>query len=448
MNIIIVGAGEIGRHLAGSLSSAAHNIAVIEQDDGLSTELGNQIDARVLCGDGASVNTLVEANVGECELFLALTSDNHSNLVACSIAKQLGAKKTICRVDPSLQREEWLFDHRGHFQIDHLFSSERLSGVELSKFIRNPESITIDEIARGRIELQQIIVSDRSEAVGKSLREIKLPPRVRIGSISRKDEAIIPTADEVLLAGDLVTLFGDPRKLSEIIDLLQKGTAPKEKKINVVILGGGEYGGTLAEMLQSWNCRVRIFDQDPTVCEALTDRLPDITVINADATSIAELREEQVGEADFFVATTQSDQDNVMTCLQANNLGTKRCLTLIHRTDYADAISQAGTGLGIMAAVSPREVTRRELMRFITSDRYHVVKKLKAGEVIEVTLDEKSKIIGKRVNEVDWPEGSGLVALLHGIHATVPAAEDTFAVGDSVYAIVSKKARKKFLKLT
>ncbi|MGI9244919.1 MAG: NAD-binding protein, partial [Verrucomicrobiales bacterium] len=202
MNIIIVGAGEIGRHLAGSLSSAAHQIAVIEQNDHLAAELGNQIDARVLCGDGASVNTLIEANVGECELFLALTSNNNSNLVSCSIAKQLGAKKTICRVDPRLQREEWLFDHRGHFDIDHLFSSERLSGVELSKFIRNPESITIDEIARGRIEIQQIIVSDRSEAVGKSLRDIKLPPRVRLGSIARKDEAIIPTVDEVILAGD------------------------------------------------------------------------------------------------------------------------------------------------------------------------------------------------------------------------------------------------------
>lgn len=447
MNIIIVGAGEIGRHLAGSLSSAAHNIAVIELDEVLATELGNQIDARVLCGDGASVNTLVEANVGECELFLALTSNNNSNLVSCSIAKELGAQKTICRVDPGLQREEWLFDHRGHFNIDHLFSSERLAGVELSKFIRNPESITIDEIARGRIELQQIIVSDRSEAVGKSLREIKLPPRVRIGSITRKDEAIIPTADEVILAGDYVTLFGEPRKLSEIVDLLQKSPSAKERKINVVILGGGEYGGTLAEMLQSWNCRVRIFEQNPQVCEALTERLTETTVINADATSIAELREEQVGDADFFVATTQSDQDNVMTCLQANNLGTKRCLTLIHRTDYADAISQAGAQLGIMAAVSPREVTRRELMRFITSDRYHVVKKLKAGEVIEVTLDDRSAIIGKRVNEIDWPEGCGLVALLHGIHAAVPAAEDTFATGDTVYAIVSRKALKKFLKL-
>jgi len=447
MNIIIIGAGEIGRHLAGSLSSAAHSIVVIEQDETVAADLGNQIDARVLCGNGASVDTLVDANVGECELFLALTSSNNSNLVSCSVAKALGAKKTICRVDPALQREEWLFDHCGHFNIDHLFSSERLAGIELAKFVRNPESITVDEIARGRIEIQQIIVSDRSDGVGKSLRDLKLPARVRIGSISRKDEAIIPNAEEELLAGDLVTLFGEPRQLTDIVERLQHGAGQKEKKINVVILGGGEYGESLAVMLQSWNCRVRIFEQDPVLCEALTNRLADTTVINADATSIAELREEQVGDADFFVATTQSDQDNVMTCLQAHNLGTKRCLTLIHRTDYADAISQAGAQLGIMAAVSPREVTRRELMRFITSDKYHVVKKLKAGEVIEVTLDEKSKIVDKQVNEIEWPEGSGLVALLHGIHATVPAAEDKFAIGDTIYAIVSRKARKKFLKL-
>ena len=153
MNIIIVGAGEIGRHLAGSLSSAAHNIAVIEQNPAIAREIDSQLDCRVLCANGSSASTLVEANVAECELFLALTSNNNANMAACLIAKQLGAKLAICRFDPSLQREEWLFDYKSHFQIDHVFSSERLSAVELTKFVRNPESVTVEEIAQG-IELQ------------------------------------------------------------------------------------------------------------------------------------------------------------------------------------------------------------------------------------------------------------------------------------------------------
>jgi trk system potassium uptake protein TrkA len=200
-------------------------------------------------------------------------------------------------------------------------------------------------------------------------------------------------------------------------------------------------------MISGWNCKVRIFERDSGLAESIAEELSDVTVINADATSVSELREEQVGDADFFIATTQSDEDNVMTCLQASNLGTKHCLTLIHRTDYADALSQAGEQLGITAAVSPREATRRELMRFITSDKFHVVKKLRAGEIVEITVREGSKAAGYTIGEVQWPEGCVLVAHIKGIHASVPTAEDKVEPGDNLFAMVNRKAKKKLVKL-
>ena len=120
----------------------------------------------------------------------------------------------------------------------------------------------------------------------------------------------------------------------------------------------------------------------------LAGELPEVTVINADGTVAAELEEEQVGEADFFVATSGSDEDNVMTCLQAHNLGVKNCLTLIHRADYAQAISASGRHFGVVAAVSPREAARREVERFVTEESYHVVKRLTAGEVVETRVAE------------------------------------------------------------
>lgn len=429
-----------------SLSREAHNIAVIETSESLAQELDAQIDALVLAGDGASVSTLVEANVAECDLFLAVTSDNNTNLVAGSMAKELGAKKVICRVHPGLQREEWLFDYRGHFGIDYVFSTERLAAVELSKHIRNPESLLVEEIARGRIELQQLRVSAKSEANGKSLKELALPARVRVGAIKRNDCDVIPTAGERLLAGDLVTIFGEPTKLNDAVNRLGTGIHSTDR-LNVVIFGGGEYGLALAQTLEAWNCRVRIFEKDPKLCEALSHQLGEAVVINADATSLAELHEEQVARVDFFVATSSSDEDNVMTCLQAHNLGAGHCLTLIHRADYADAISAAGTHFGIRSAVSPREATRVDLTRFVTSDRYHVVKRLDAGEIVESSIPQGSKVAGKSVREVSWPEGCVLVALIHGIHAKVPAADDVIREGDNVYALVTSKARRGFLKL-
>lgn len=446
MNIIIVGAGEIGRHLAVSLSKEAHSIVVIENDPQIASELEQQIDARVLTGDGAVASLLVEAGVAECDLFLALTSVSTVNIMASSIAKNLNAAKVIARVHPGLQREEWLFDYRGHFGIDHIFSSERLSAIELSKFIRNPDSLLVEEIARGRIELQQVRVSERSDAVGKRLVDLKAPERTRVASVTRGGEHFVPSADDALAAGDVVTIFGDPNKLRKLALRLQKG-AGAEEVLRVVIFGGGEYGFSLAQMLESFDCKVRIFERDPVRAQELTGLLANTTVINTDGTVLAELQEEQVGDADFFVSTGGSDEDNVMTCLQANNLGAKNCLTLIHRADYADAISASGRHFGVLAAISPREATRRELERFLTSDRFHTVKKMGAGEVIETEVVTGSIAAEHMVSEVEWPEGCVLVARMRGLHAIVPGPEDVLRPGDTIYAMVAPKVRKKFLKL-
>jgi trk system potassium uptake protein TrkA len=192
---------------------------------------------------------------------------------------------------------------------------------------------------------------------------------------------------------------------------------------------------------------VRIFEQDEAICNRLADRLSNTTVINADATVVTELQEEQIDGVDFFVATSDSDEDNVMTCLQAHTLGAKTCLTLIHRADYAAAISSSGKHFGISAAVSPREATLREIERFITSDRFHLVKTLPGAELIEMRVAKGSIAVGHMVHEIEWPEGCVLVGLLHGTHADVPGADDVLQADDLVYAVVSGKARKAFVKL-
>lgn len=446
MNIIVLGAGEIGQHIASSLAKLAHNIVVIEAKQEIASELEESLDARTIYGNGTSIETLLDAGVAECDVFLSLTSSNEVNIMAASLAKKLGAATVIARVHPELQREEWLFDFKKHFSIDHIFSSERLSAIELSKFIRNPDSLVVEEIARGKIELQQVRVSESSSFIGKILLEIKAPERTRIASISRGGEHFVPSANDSIGIGDVVTIFGHPRKLHLLAEKLQ-GKRNEKSELRIVIFGGGEYGFSLAQMLESWDCKVRIFEKDNQRAYELTDRLANTTVLNADGTYLAELQEEQVGDADFFVATSSSDEDNVMTCLQANNLGTKNCLTLIHRTDYAEAISGSGRHFGVLAAVSPREATLRDIERFLTSDSYHVIKNLSAGKVIETSIGQDSSISGKCVKEVDWPKGCVLVAQMRGLTATVPAPEDELQVGDTIYAMVTKKALKPLLKL-
>jgi trk system potassium uptake protein len=446
MNIIIVGAGEIGRYLASKLSQQSHNISLIDKDAARVAELEQSIDAKLIHGNGASVEDLAQADLGECELFLALTSSNTANLMSASIAKALGVAKVISRVHPGLQREEWLFDFKGHFGIDHLFSSERLTAIELAKYVNNPDSIEIEELARGRIELQQLRVGETADVCGLSLRKLAAPHGIRLAMITRAGRHAVPSADSVLEAGDVVTIFGEPRRLRDFARRLQ-GSQPRRERLRVVIFGGDEYGFTLAQMLESVDCSVRIFEKDPALCARLANRLADTTVIRADATVAAELEEEQVGQADFFIGTSPQDEDNVMSCLQAHTLGVKNCLTVIHRADYAAAISASGHHLGIRAAVSPREATRKEIQRFITSDRYHVMKNLEGAKLIEIRVGKGSIAAGHMVHEVAWPQATVLVGHLRGIHAEVPGADTVLMAGDHLYAVVAHDSLKAFVRL-
>lgn len=445
MNIIIVGAGEIGRYLASVLSQETHNISVIEKEASLAADLEQVIDGKVIQGNGSSVHDLVEADVGECDLFLSLTSSNTANVMSASMAKSMGVGKVVSRVHPGLQREEWLFDFKGHFGIDHIFSSERLTAIELAKYVRNPESLVVEELARGRIELQQVRMGDNADACGLTLRKLKAPAGIRLAMVSRAGEHFVPDAETVLAAGDVVTIFGEPRKLRDFSGRLQ-GRRGKQERLRVVIFGGNEYGFSLAQMLESVECDVRIFEQDPALCAKLADRLTNATVIRADATVVADLEEEQVGEADFFIGTSADDEDNVMSCLQAHTLGVKNCLTLIHRADYAAAISASGHHFGIRAAVSPREATRREIQRFITTDRYHVLKKFEGALLIEIRVGKGSIAAGHMVHEVDWPQGVVLVGLLRGIHADVPRPDEVLRPGDHLHAVVAQESLKAFVK--
>jgi trk system potassium uptake protein TrkA len=327
-----------------------------------------------------------------------------------------------------------------------LFSSERLTAIELAKYVRNPDSLVVEELAHGRIELQQVRIGANADACGLTLRKLHAPAGIRLAMVSRGGKHFVPDAETVLGAGDVVTIFGQPRKLRDFSGRLQ-GIKGKQERLRVIIFGGNEYGFSLAQMLESVACDVRIFEKDAAMCAKIANRLVNATVIHADATVVAELEEEQVGEADFFIGTSPDDEDNVMSCLQAHTLGAKNCLTLIHRADYAAAISASGHHLGIRAAVSPREATRREIQRFITTDSYHIQKSFEGADLLEMRVAKGAIAAGHMVHEVAWPPGAVLVGQLRGIHADVPGPDEVLMAGDHLYAVVAHEARKPFIQL-
>jgi trk system potassium uptake protein TrkA len=448
VNVILLGAGEHGFFLAEELSRLEHNVCVLEADAGVAAEAREKLDARVLEGNGCSVTLLEEAGVSECDLFLGLSSGDNTNVVAASVAKALGAAKVIARVHSSVQLEQWIFDYRTRFEIDYLFSTEHLAAVELAKFLRHPQTLLVEEMAGGRVELQRIEAEPGCAAEGRSLGQLRLPPRIRIGLIERDGHSLVPGAGEIVRAGDRVLLFGNPRDLPKWTEKFRRGGESKAAGGRVVIFGGGEYGLRLARMLEGTDFRVRLFERDRRRCEQLAAVLKNTTLIHADATSARILREEQAGAADFFVAASEDDEDNVMACLQAADLGAGKCVTLIHRADYADILSRSGKQMGIAGAVSPREATRRDLGRFFTTDRLHTVARVgEETELVEFVLPPDSALHGRKVSEVDWPPGTGLVCCARGSVARVPGADDELRAGDWIFAMVTGSSKAAFRRL-
>jgi len=445
MKIVIVGAGAVGRHLAESLSTAQHSIMIIEESESLSEELIEQLDVGVMTGNGAAATLLAEAGVAESDLFLALTSQDTTNVVAASVSKSMGAKRTVARVHPTIQHAQWLFDYRSHFGIDYLFSVERLTAVELVKHIRHPDGMLTEELARGRIEVQQLEVSKECELVNLPLHALNLPKGVRIAALKRGKAHQVPKGTAHVEAGDLVTLFGDPRQL-DILTRMLAGQPSRSPNQRVVIVGGGEYGFALAQALEGGPYGVRILEPDKRRCERLTQLLQDTVILQADGRDIRHLREEQVGEAEFFVATGENDEDNVMACLQAKSLGTQHALTIIHRADYAEVIAQNLEQLGMLAAVSPRIPAMRDLLRFVDDQPLRKTVELLAGvELLQFKVDASSWLAGKALGEARWPEGSAAAAVLRGEQAFVPGGKEALEAGDTVYAVVLPDGRKPLL---
>lgn len=439
-----MGAGQVGRHLATSLSTKLHEITVIDHDEAVAEELRETLDVGVVCGNGGSVTTLAQADVAECDLFLSLTQNDSINLVSGCVSKALGAKRAVSRIHPEIQREEWLFNYRERFDIDYLFSAERLTAVELFKSMRNPQGVIVEDIARGQIEIQQIRLEGDAPVLERDLQDLELPERVRVAMIQRDSSYIFPTGKDRLESGDLVTLCGRPFDLDRILNQFRADrVAPLKRRRKVIIFGGGEYGFSLAQMLEGGGAyEVRILESDKARCEEIAGSLNRTVVLHGDATSQQQLREEQIGEVDFFVATSLDDEDNVMSCLQARHQGAKYCLAIVHRSDYAEIISTNQDQLGILAAVSPRVVTSRDLLRFVSAEPYHEVVKLhSSADLLQLTLPESSKVIGRRVADLRWPSGCGLVGMLRGQEARVPTGVDELRSGDVLYLIASPKSR-------
>lgn len=443
MRIVVLGAGTVGTSIAGMLCRHRHSVTVVDRDPAHTRRVNDELDVRTVTGSAAESSVLFQADMLSADLCLAVTGSDEVNMVSASTAKAMGSNRALARVYAPVFLDLSTFDYQRHFGIDRLLSLEHLSAMELARGIRNPGSLAVESFARGILEMQELAIVEATSAVGVPLKDLKLPKGVRIGSINRRGKISIAGAEDKVAVGDRITLIGSREDIDDVKELFE---IEPPKKQSVVIAGGGETGYHLARVLEGRRYSVVLMDNDLPRCEFLASHLKSATVVNADAQRRVSLEEERVGSSDVFVACTGDDEDNIMACVEARELGAKTIIAIVGRPDYANVVEK----LGIDHAVSPRKVVAKQIMGFLNTGAVISRAPLSVGggiEILEIEVLPGALAAEKILADVKLPPQCLIAAVLRESYVQVPGADDRLTPGDTVVALVETSAVGNALKV-
>ena len=391
------------------------------------------LDVRAIQGSASEASVLFQADVIGADVCLAVTGVDEVNLIAASLAKAMGSRRTMARVFSPVIRDTSTFDYQRHFQIDRLMSLEQLSAMEFVREIRHPGAFAIENLAHGQLELQELQLQSGAAAVNRKLRDLKLPKDARIGSISRDGTVWIAGAEDELWEGDRISIIGRGDAVDEVAKMLEKRQPPRKL---IVIVGGGETGYHLARGLEGRQYAITVVERAPERCEFLAANLKHSTIVHADATRREVMEEERVGQADVFVACFGDDEDNIMTCVEARQIGAQKMMAIVGRPDYADVVGK----LGIDVTVSPRNVLAHQVLGFLNQGA--VMSRASVAHssinILELEVGAGVPVTQATLAELPFPNRCLIVGVTREQFVIVPGANDRLQPGDLVVALVDE----------
>lgn len=442
MRIVILGAGTIGTWIADLLCRNRHDVTVVDADPSHARRVNEELDVRALTGSASESSVLFQADVIGSDLCLAVTGQDEVNLVAASMAKAMGARRTIARVYGAVFHDMSTFDYQRHFRVDRLLSLEQLSAMQLARGIRSPGSLAVENFANGELEVQELTVDAKAAAIGVSLKKLGLPRAIRIGSILREGRMWIAGADDTLQLGDRVTIIGRREDIDEMKVQFQAKPPPKR---NIVIAGAGETGFHLARTLANRRFSVLVMESDEQRCQDMANRLKHATVVQADATRRVTLEEERVGKADVFAACTGDDENNIMACVEAREVGARTIMAVVGRPDYANVVGK----LGIDLAVSPRDVMAKQVLGFLNKGPVISRTSLPGGNIAVLELEVLDEVIATEhvLANLPLPSQCLIAGVMREDFVSVPGADDRLRAGDTVVALIEDSVVEEMLPL-
>ncbi|WP_433768255.1 Trk system potassium transporter TrkA [Pseudomonas putida] len=442
MKIIILGAGQVGGSLAEHLASEANDITVVDTDGERLRDLGDRLDIRTVQGRGSIPSVLRQAGADDADMLVAVTNSDETNMVACQVAHTLFHTPTkIARVREAayLTRADELFDNEA-IPVDVLISPEQVVTNYIKRLIQHPGALQVIDFAEGKAQLVAVRAYYGGPLVGQQLRQLRehMPNvETRVAAIFRRDRPILPQGDTVIEADDEVFFIAARANIRAVMSEMRR---LDETYKRIVIAGGGQIGERLAEAIES-RYQVKIIEMNPARCRHLSDHLDSTVVLQGSASDRDLLLEENIADADIFLALTNDDEANIMSSLLAKRLGAKKVMTIINNPAYVDLIQ----GGDIDIAISPQLATIGTLLAHVRRGDIVSVHSLRRGaaEAIEAIAHgdaKSSKVIGKAIENIGLPPGTTIGAIIRDEEVIIAHDDTVIQAGDHVILfLVDKK---------
>ncbi len=427
MKIVIVGAGAVGDDLARTISRRERDVIIIELDPERVQQAQEQLDCRVLEGNGVDPTFLDQVGMPDCDLFCAVTDSDEANIIACLTAHHLGASVKVARVR---SREFYRSGNLVFDGIDMAINPDIEAVRSMREILWQQAATDVYEFSGGRVRVVGARVEEGSFVTGKSLMEIERGLGSRwalVITVVRRGETLIPHGETIIEAGDLVYVAGARGAVDKALTYV---TTPASQLQNVMIVGANPMGLELARELTTHGVSVKLIDRSEAKCAYAAEQLHHVLVLHGEGTDLAHLKSEGVDRMDGFVSVSKDEDTNVMACLLAHYHGPAKTICLVDRPDYVPLLPL----LGIDAAISPRLSTADAIARFVKRGAVVSTRSLgyTGAEILEFRLEPGLKCLDKPLAKLRFPRNAVIGAVLKRGHVVTPRGDTVLRSGDEI----------------
>lgn len=442
MKIIVVGDGKVGFAIAKQLDQEGHDITIVENKASVLSKTMNSLDVVGVQGNGASLNTLMEAGVSSSDLVIAATSTDEVNIICCLLAKKLGARHTIARIR-NVEYSPTVNVVKEDLGLSMSINPELQAATEIMRTLRFSNNIKVTSFAKGRIELAEIKVNEKSPIAGYKMLNVNktLKTSVLFCAIQRDGEVLIPNGNSEIRVGDKVTVTGSTKQLEEFFTKI--GMLQNRAVREVMLVGGGRITYYLTAMLLDLGMDVKIIEINHDRCIDLVEKFPDATVICGDGTDHELLLSENLEEMDAFVALTDNDEENVIISMFAQSHGVSCVLPKVNRVSLGFLLDK----LGLENSITPKYITANQIVQYVRAMQNSFGSNVESlikiiddkVEALEFRVRDNCRFIGVPIRDVNLKPGILVGFVTHKGVSKVATGDTKVQLGDTVI-IVSKVA--------